>query len=218
MTGKSKHAEREKKAQDASPQRTSGRPRSEASRGAVLGAAYAILAEMSLKDFSVDAVALRAGVARTTIYRWWPTKGVLAIECLLEAFRPQLAFRATGDAASDFRALLRSLTRALAGPAGRIAASVLVQAQGDAETMRLFRDQFSEPLRRESSKVLHAGIQAGQFRADLNVPRLLDCAVGAVYLRLLTAQSLDAKWTQDLGDTLLGSDTGERRAPHAVRS
>lgn len=79
--------------------------------------------------------------------------------------------------------------------------------------MRMFRDQFSEPLRRESSKVLHAGIQAGQFRIDLNVARVLDCAVGAVYLRLLLGQSLDAKWTRELTDTLLAITTASRRAP-----
>ena len=77
---------------DAPPeqaQRAVGRPRSEAARGAILEAAYALLLETQLGGFSIDAVAARAGVARTAIYCWWPTKGRLAIESFFEAFRPK---------------------------------------------------------------------------------------------------------------------------------
>ena len=187
----------------ACPPRTAGRPRSEASRRAVLDAAYAILVETGLGSFSIEAVASRAGVARTTVYRWWPTKGLLAIEGFLEAFRPQLAFARTGSAEVDFRAFLRSLALALSGPAGRVAASVVAQAQSDAEVQRVFLEQFSEPLRQESSALLRAGVEHGQFRADLDVPRVLDAAIGAMYLRLLFGQSLEPAWVAGLADTVL---------------
>ena len=180
-----------------------GRPRSDASRRAVLDAAYAILVETGLGRFSIEAVASRAGVARTTIYRWWPTKGLLANESFLEAFRPQLAYARSGSAAADFRALLHSLARALSGPAGRIAASVIAQAQSDDETRRVFLEQFSEPLRRESAALLHAGVERGEFRANLDLPRVLDAAVGALYLRLLLGQNLDPKWVEQLAETIL---------------
>ncbi len=180
-----------------------GRPRSEASRRAVLDAAYAILVETGLGRFSTDAVALRSGVARTTIYRWWPSKGLLAIESFLEAFRPQLSCVRTGDAAADFRVLTGSLARALAGPAGRVAASVIAQAQSEPAIRQTFLEAFSEPLRRESARLLTRGIERGEFRADLDVPLVLDAAVGAIYLRLLFGQPLDAAWSNALSDTVL---------------
>ena len=183
--------------------RPAGRPRSEAARRAVLDAAYAILGETGLGGFSTEAVALRSGVARTTIYRWWPSKGLLAIESFRDAFRPQLAYPATGDAAADFRALVESLARALSGPAGRIAASIVAQAQSDPETMQMFLETFSRPLRHESSHLLARGIRAGELRADLDVPLVLDAAVGAVYLRLLLGQKLDAEWSRALSETIL---------------
>lgn len=185
--------------------RAAGRPRSDAVRGAVLDAAYAILLERQMGDFSIDAVALRAGVARTTIYRWWPTKGHLAIESFFEAFRPKLAYGKSGVAGDDFRALVKSLTRALAGPDGRVAVSVLMHAQGDTETQRMFRDQFSEPLRAETSRMLKAGIDLGQFRGDLDIPRVIDATVGAIYFRLLFGHPLDTAWAHALADTLLES-------------
>ncbi len=180
-----------------------GRPRSEDSRRAVLDAAYAILVEGGLASFSIEAVATRSGVARTTIYRWWPSKGLLAIESFLEGFRPQLVYAGSGSAMEDFRALMRSLARTLGGPAGQVAASVVAQAQSDPETRRAFRDEFSEPLRRSTSALLRGGIERGELRADLDVPRVIDAAVGAVYFRLLTGQSLDRTWATQLADTVL---------------
>ena len=183
--------------------RAPGRPRSEAARRAVLDAAYAILLENGLASFSIESVALRSGVSRPTIYRWWPAKGLLAIDSFLDAFRPQLAYRRSGDAAADLHALVASLARALAGPAGRVAASVMAQAQSDVETRQVFIQQFSEPLRQESANLLRGGVEQGQFRADLDIPRLLDAAVGAIYMRLLLGQSLDAAWARGLTDLLL---------------
>ncbi len=187
----------------AAQARAAGRPRSDASRRAVLDAAYAILVEAGLSSFSVEAVASRAGVARTTIYRWWPTKGLLANESFLEAFRPQLAYGRTGSAAADFRALLCSLTQALSGPAGQVAASVIAQAQSDGETRRVFLEGFSEPLRQDSTALLRTGVERGEFRADLDVARVLDAAIGAVYLRLLLGQTLDPAWVTQLAGTIL---------------
>lgn len=183
--------------------RPPGRPRSEAARRAVLDAAYAILLETGLASFSIENVALRSGISRPTIYRWWPAKGPLAIESFLDAFKPQLAYRRSGDAAADLHALVASLARALAGPAGRVAASVMAQAQGDPETRLMFVQQFSEPLRQESTILLRGGLEQGQFRSDLDIARLLDAAVGAIYMRLLLGQSLDPAWARDLTDTLL---------------
>lgn len=184
-------------------QRSAGRPRSDAVRSAVLNAAYTILLETSLGGFSFDAVALRAGVARTTIYRWWPTKGRLAIESFLEAFKPKLVYGGSDSPEDDFRALIDSLVSALAGPDGRVAASVVIQAQSDLETQRMFREQFSEPLRKETSRLLERGMEQGRFRADLDIPLVIDAAVGAVYFRLLIGQSLDPAWARSLADTLL---------------
>jgi AcrR family transcriptional regulator len=169
----------------------------------VLDAAYAILMETGLASFSIEGVALRSGVSRPTIYRWWPSKGLLAIESFLEAFRPQLAYSLSGDATADVHALLGSLARVLGGPAGRVAASVMAQAQSDPETRHAFLHRFSEPLREESLKVFRAGVEQGQFHADLDIPRVLDAAVGAVYLRLLLGLSLDPKWAHDLTNMLL---------------
>ena len=183
--------------------RPAGRPRSASSRRAVLDAAYAILMETGLGGFSVEAVSTRSGVARTTIYRSWPTRGLLAMESFREAFEAQLDFTRSSRPDNDLRGLIRSLARALGGPAGRLAASVLAEAQSDDVVQKQFLEDFSEPLRRRSTEVLRAGVEAGHFRQDLDIPRVLDAVVGAVYLRLLFSLLLDEGWADSLHATLL---------------
>ncbi|GAA1985742.1 TetR/AcrR family transcriptional regulator [Amycolatopsis minnesotensis] len=187
----------------APPRRTAGRPRSESARRSVLGAAYAILEEGGIEDFSIDRVARLSGVARTTIYRWWPSKAVLAIESFLEQFGPQLAVPRGEAPDQDFRALVRALAAALAGPAGRVAASVVAHAQSDEETQRLFRENFSDPLRTQAAELLERGITHGVFRSDLDIPRVIDAFVGAVYFRLIIGSSLGPDWADALSETIL---------------
>ena len=148
-------------------------------------------------------MAAQANVARTTIYRWWPSKGALAIESFLEAFRPQLVLDRTSNTGADLSALLHSLARVLDGPAGQVAASVLAQVQTDTETRTIFVKEFSDPLRRETTELVRAGVDRGEFRSDLDVPSLLDAAIGAMYLRLLLGRRLDSTWVASLVETLL---------------
>lgn len=190
---------------DSNPRsaRAAGRPRDEAVHRAILDAAYAILVEEGLGRFSIDAVATRANVARTTVYRRWPDKMQLMNESFLRAFEPTLQFTCSDSPADDFRRLVVSLARTLSGPNGRIAASVVAQAQSDPETQKMFLKDFSQPLRKHSTAVLQAGIDSKQFREDLNIGRILDATVGAVYLRLLFGQPTGPAWAHQLVDTLL---------------
>ncbi|MFD2414945.1 TetR/AcrR family transcriptional regulator [Amycolatopsis pigmentata] len=195
--------------QGAERRRGAGRPRSQSAHRAVLEAAYAILEEGGIEHFSIDRVGRRSGVARTTIYRWWPSKAALAIESFFNQFEPQVAGPRSGVPDDDFRALVRSLVAALAGPAGRVAASVVAHAQGDKETQRRFRENFSDPLRKQSTEILESGIARGTFRPDLDIARVIDAFVGAVYFRLLIGSTLDRDWADALSTTVLD---GCRRA------
>ena len=70
--------------------KTPGRPRSTTSRNAILKAAYQILREGGFAGFTVEGVAARAGAGKATIYRWWQSKGTLAIEAFLVAVAPRM--------------------------------------------------------------------------------------------------------------------------------
>ncbi|MFI6392252.1 TetR/AcrR family transcriptional regulator [Nonomuraea sp. NPDC050540] len=57
--------------------------RNEASRQAILTAAFDLVGEIGYSKLSVEGIASRAGVGKQTIYRWWPSKGAVLLDALL---------------------------------------------------------------------------------------------------------------------------------------
>jgi AcrR family transcriptional regulator len=82
-----------------------GRPRSERARRAILAAAAEMLLEQGVAHVSMGAVAERAGVSKATIYRWWPSKEMLALEALLDWTVAGETDTDTGSLREDLRRL-----------------------------------------------------------------------------------------------------------------
>src|SRR5258707_15488944 len=78
---------------------------------AILTAVFALLEEEGFERLSIEGVAARAGVGKTTIYRWWPTKGVLVVEAFIEAVTPAIAFRQSGSARADIVRQMKALAK-----------------------------------------------------------------------------------------------------------
>jgi len=78
--------------------RPRGRPRRAGADEEILDVARQMLRENGYRDLNVDTVAERAGVAKTTLYRRWPSKGAL----VAAAIEP-LALSADGDVLSVLR-------------------------------------------------------------------------------------------------------------------
>src|SRR5260370_27508117 len=66
-----------------------GRPRSQEADRAILTAAVDLLASRGLAAMSIEEVAARAGVGKTTIYRRWSSKGLLALDAFVTSFQEQ---------------------------------------------------------------------------------------------------------------------------------
>ena len=78
-----------------------GRPRSEKARNAILEAAAELLLLRGLGAMSMDAVAESAGVSKATIYRWWPSKEMLALDALVDWAAIRAPTRDTGSLGHD---------------------------------------------------------------------------------------------------------------------
>src|SRR6266581_6307765 len=89
------------------PAKGPGRPRSERAHEAILEATLDLLLEEGFTRMSIEAVAERAGVGKTTIYRRWPSKSDLVIDAIggLQAEIPVIS---TGNLRNDLMAMFRS--------------------------------------------------------------------------------------------------------------
>lgn len=170
--------------------RRAGRPRSEACRRAVLAAAYDVLTRDGLAGFTIERVATAAAVGRTTIYRWWPSRGALAVECLLEAVQKQYRPDAAGDVVRDLKAHMRQVVAIMRGEAGRIVAGIIAEGQSDPDTLAAFEAGFLLPRRREMERILSTGLGNGQLRRDLDLDMTVDLLVGALLRHLLSPGAL----------------------------
>src|SRR5215813_10239635 len=109
-----------------------GRPRDDAARRAILQATADLLEEVGFDKVSIEGIAGRAGVAKTTIYRWWHNKGVLALEAFLTAVSPKIAFLETAAPLDDLRAQVHKVGKLYRGKTGRVLCELIALAQADA--------------------------------------------------------------------------------------
>ncbi|MFF5185973.1 TetR/AcrR family transcriptional regulator [Streptomyces sp. NPDC000345] len=178
--------ERTERAGAARVRRGRGRRPADEVRADVLEAAGALLLDEGMGAFTIEAVADRAGVSKTTIYKWWPSKGALALDGYFHAVESALAFPDSGDLEADLTAQLRAFVRVLTGtPAGRVIAELIGQAQTDPDLAAALLERYSGPRRELAVLRMRQAQRRGELRADVDPEILVDQLWGACYHRLL---------------------------------
>src|SRR5262245_60454316 len=105
-------------------------------RADVLTAALDTLIAAGWSGFTIEAVATRAGVHKTTVYRRWGTREDLLLDALLARSAERVEIPHTGDPAEDLRALLRAVRDNLSTPVGEALARVAASEAGATPELR----------------------------------------------------------------------------------
>ena len=163
-----------------------GRPRSQEADRAILTATAELLADRGLSAMSIEEVAARAGVGKTTIYRRWPSKGLLALDAFVTSFREAQPPNDTGTLRGDLLAALHAWVRAVTQtPMGSMLTSLIAEAQHDPELRGAWRDRVLEPLRVQHRVMLDRAVERGEIPASVDRDVVLDLFFGAAEHRLL---------------------------------
>jgi AcrR family transcriptional regulator len=166
-----------------------GRPRSASKDRVILVAAAEVMAEKGINGLTIEEVAVRAGVGKTTIYRRWSSRGTLALDAFLAEFEGQQSLPDTGTFAGDLRAALGAWARAVSGTsAGAMLTGLIAEIQHDRNLARAWQDRVIAPLRAQYSIMLDRGVLRGEIPADTDAGVVLDLLFGACYYRLLQGQ------------------------------
>jgi AcrR family transcriptional regulator len=187
-----------------------GRPRDgdvdrrivDAARHALLSGGYAGLA--------IDEVARRAGVAKTTLYRRWPTKDHLAVAVYADLLDRGVPVTDTGDVRADLSAYLKQIAAALqsvrrAGraaddtdPSAGIVAELVAAAARHADVGEAMRGLYQRRIRLAIDLVERA-TERGELRTGTDPVLLLDQLAGALYYRvLITGTPVDDTYLERL--------------------
>ncbi len=182
-----------------------GRPRSQEADRAILTAARDLLAERGLAAMSIEEVAARAGVGKATIYRRWPSKGLLALDAFVASFREEQPLPDTGSLRDDLLAALHAWVRAVTQTAmGPMLTGLIAEAQHDPELRGAWRDRVLEPLRTQHRIMLDRAIARGEITASVDQDVVLDLFFGAAEHRLLLGHlPITGEFIAEVVDTIL---------------
>ncbi|MEU8589450.1 TetR/AcrR family transcriptional regulator [Streptomyces sp. NPDC048664] len=187
-----------------SPRPRSGNRRDEAARLSVLHAADDLLVEHGFRALTVEAIARRAGVAKQTIYRWWPSKSEILLDTLVEDSGKRLPVPTEAPTAHALRDYLRDVARFLdEDPAGKVLLALIAEAQHDPGVAERFHERFLGPRREQERAMITGALDAGQISAPLGPDATLDALLGPIVYRALTGASVPHALVDALVDDLL---------------
>ncbi|GHB37863.1 putative transcriptional regulator, TetR family protein [Streptomyces xanthochromogenes] len=182
----------------------SGNRRDESARLAVLHAADDLLVEHGFGSLTVEAIARRAGVAKQTIYRWWPSKVEILLDTLIEDSDKRIPVPAEKPTAANIRRYLRGFARFVTrDPAGKVLLALIAEAQHDADTATSFHKRYLGPRRAREREMLTRAIEAGEVAPRLGADATMDALVGPIVYCALTGSSLPRGLVDTLVDDLL---------------
>lgn len=143
-----------------------------------------ILVERGVGGLTIDEVASRSGVAKTTIYRHWPDRAALVLDTARSHFAD---FDApdTGSLRGDLRAYFGLVDdHTLSGTAGDVMPMVLEASNRDPEMAGII-DTISAERRRDLQCIIERASARGEFASSLDIDQLLGVIVGPVVFQKL---------------------------------
>ena len=186
-------------------------PRAERSRIAVLAAAVDELGAAGYGRFSIESVAVRAGVAKSTVYRRWPDKLAVIVEAL-ETFHQKLVPPDTGRPRERVVDLVEHVATILFDSPFASCIPALVDGAQRDDAVADFHFGYSAARRAELAAVIRAGIDAGEIEATTEVDLAVVMLLGPLfYLRLMSPTPFEPHRARRLVDSVLPRPTTDPR-------
>ncbi len=177
---------------------TRGRPRSEAVTSVVLTAAIELVSEVGFYHFSMDELADRAGVAKSTIYRRWSSRAELIVDALHYGVTP-LSLVDTGTLVGDLKAFGGEVKERFAHGALSDVLPHLIGAASTDDEVRIALETYVDHRRRPIMVIIDRAIKRGELPADLDLELVVDLINGPIaYRKLLSRQPIDDHYLKRL--------------------
>jgi AcrR family transcriptional regulator len=180
------------------------------SKEAILAATYELLTETGLGGVSVDEVARRSGVAKTTIYRHWPSRSALVLDaCSRMRARPEVPDR--GGLASDLMVLATDLANRLSTARWpTVLPSIIDAAERDPDLAELHARLHAD-LIVAFQTVVERGRQRGELPPGRGVSEVVACVIGPLfYRRWFSREALDERFVNGVIESAVGKAKGKR--------
>ena len=191
--------------------RKPGRPRSAQAHKAILDSTLELLAEEGFQGLSIEEVAARAGVGKTTIYRRWSSKEELVIDAIREV-QINLSIVETGNFRNDLMTLFKNAYQSMmAYPLlGQLALKFMGEYQTNPEIFQVFLTQVLIPRFQQFRHMVEQAQAREEIRRDIDWTLVIDLIGGSLYFHsiitrfLLPSSSFSPdEWVEKLIETVM---------------
>ena len=140
--------------------------------------------EVGFRSVSVESIAAKVGVAKTTIYRRWPNKAAVVMDAFMMRVGSATPFPPAATAAERIRGQMRIMAKAFRGRDGALVKALLAEAQFDPELAAAFRERWTRPRRAMALAVFREAMTRGDLRPDIDPEAAIDLLYAPLYYRL----------------------------------
>ncbi|QLE55873.1 TetR/AcrR family transcriptional regulator [Nostoc sp. TCL26-01] len=163
----------------------SGRPRSIQADQAILQATLDLLAEVGYQNTSMEAIASRAGVGKTTIYRRYNSKEELVADAI-ESLREDIQIPDTGSFWGDMDILTENVTKKIFSPLGRQTLALIIStASTNPQFAQVYWTKYTKPRREAFATVLERAKSRGEIQPDADIDLIINLLSGSLYYTLI---------------------------------
>lgn len=152
---------------------------------AVFAAAIDELSERSYDDISIETIAARADVHKTTLYRRWHTKAELITHALAGGAQSLIPVPDTGRAETDFRDLARSVQAVLSSPRGAAITRALLAGSATSSEIRQLMQAYWAARLAAISVIIDRAIARGEMPAGTDPEAAMRALAAPLYYQLL---------------------------------
>jgi len=147
------------------PGAVAGRPaRGQATTEKLQWVVQELLEEVGYRALTIEGVAARSGVAKTSVYRRWPSKAEMVFDLVLHSSAELPAMNDRGSLTGDIEALSARIVALVASPLGRrIFPGLICDAASDPLLMQRFRATFVADGRDQIAQVLECSVRRGEL-------------------------------------------------------
>jgi AcrR family transcriptional regulator len=185
--------------------RKPGRPRSAQAHNAILEATLALLGEVGFEALSIEAIAERAKVGKTTIYRRWPSKAELVVDAM-KSVHTDVPLNWTGDLRGDLITNLRASFQQDFQELASYGLRLISEIKAYPEIFQALRDTLILPQLKAGIAMVEEAQARGELRSDVDAFLILDLLAGPFLYRAfvsdLVAPSPSPDWPEQLINVL----------------
>ncbi|MBB3042210.1 TetR family transcriptional regulator [Nocardioides sp. LMS-CY] len=178
------------------PRRGRGRPRTPGAEERILDAALAEYGEHGWSGFTMDAVARRAGVGKSTVYLRWSDKDALLTDAVA-SHGLELTAVDTGSLAGDLTQLALNLLRHFHGAAGWAALRITFDTASVDDRLGDFAEAVNEVHGRQVEQICLRAIERGEMAEDIPITAVTETIYGAAMVHALS-ERLEARADSDV--------------------